>query len=308
MRFPWCEWRPIGTTPIPHLRDVTKLVLHRTEGSTVDGAWSTLNSRRVPSHGISDLTRGIHVQCLDTGDAARSLWHVDQDGCLQWEIVGFSRDTPSESDAWYSQLAALIMRVCTPHLIPAKLTSNDWPGSEGYGRGAPQRMSFDEFYTFEGVLAHQHTPAKSWRPNRYTNAHWDIGQLDVARLVKHLPAPENTMGTLYIDTEGPDEGRAWIVGGRELLDISDSLARAKHVEDYAAAGRIAYLRYAGDIVAKMYPPHQPEVVTVPGAAPPAERVEIPGAPVSVDVSPLSDADVQRIAVAVADEDHRRSAS
>lgn len=293
MRFDWAKWRPIAAQEISHRRDVTKLVLHRTEGSTIAGAWNELNRRKVPSHGLSDLSHGIHLQLVDTAQAAQSLWHVDRDGCLQWEIVGFSRDTPNEPDEWYSQLAALINRICEPHLIPIELTGRDWPGPEGYGRLAPQRMSFDEFYEFEGILAHQHAPAKRWLPNRFTNSHWDVGALDVARLEALLPSAtgDDEMFTT-LDT-GSQIFRVHLPGyGTAISDIANLAYWTGVVKAGRSTGH--YKASSIDELMALIDSQRPESVELVGSA-------------DTDRSGLSDADVSRIATAVADEIQRSGA-
>ena len=197
---------------LEHNRPVDKLVLHRTEGSTIAGAWSTMNSRGVPAHGVSNLNTGEHVQLVDTDAAARSLWHVDQDGCIQWEIVGFSRNTPAENDIWYDRLATLIERICVPLGIPIVLAES-WPGNEGYGRFATQRFSFTEFYDFSGICGHQHAPAKWWKLNSRTNSHWDVGALDVERLQTYLPSSEIGDDMQYI--EDPNGNTAFVTNNAE---------------------------------------------------------------------------------------------
>ncbi len=303
MRFSWAEWRPINAAPIAHLSDVTKLVLHRTEGSTVDGAWSTLNRRKVPSHGISDLGRGIHVQMVDTSEASHALWHVDQGGVLQWEIVGFSRDTPDESDAWYAQLAQLILRICVPHYIPVVLTSKPWAGPEGYGKRASQRMTFDEFATFEGVLAHQHAPAKTWKFNSRTNAHWDIGALDTPRLTRHLPTTETLMLYTTKDTASgtfrvhlPGYGTA-VTTSEDYWRAVAERARGGHLEDRNIDELIA-------LIDSQHPAPPPIDLELPA---PIEVVTPPAVEVVTEQVALSPAELAKIADAVADEIHRRGA-
>jgi len=214
MRLSFAEWRPIPAKTLFHQRPITKLVLHRTEGATLDGAWNTLRNRGVPSHGLSDLRTGHHVQMIDTGEASHSLWHVDRSGVLQWEIVGYSRNTPAEDDVWYSRLADLIRWVCEPHYIPIVFAA-DWPGVEGYGRLAAQRFSIAEWNAAEGVVGHQHAPAKWWLPNRLTNSHWDVGALDVDRLHLYLTNPTEGQDDVDIinDTEASRMWATWSEDG-----------------------------------------------------------------------------------------------
>ncbi len=287
MRFDWCEWKPIGSDWPSHLRPVTKFVLHRTEGSTVAGAYSTLKSRNVPPHGISDFETGEHLQTVDTGEAGSSLWHVDRDGCLQWEIVGFSKNTPFESGEWYAALAELLERVCIPHGIPLEFTGNDWPGPEGYGKKAPQRMSFEEFYDFEGILGHQHAPAKWWKLNSRTNAHWDIGALDVAR----VPIGNNG-GNMFItkSSEAASSCRVWFGSAYfETTFVADW-------EKVVGASRVFVSKHMESAYTKLE-------LGVPLNIPTITLPELP----ELTPAPLSADDVARIAVAVNDEQHRRSA-
>ncbi len=242
MRFSWCEWRPIAATELQHRRPITKFVIHRTEGATLNSAWNTLASRGVPSHGLSDLDQNTHVQMVDTGDAAHSLWHVDRDGCLQWEVVGFSRNTPAENDIWYERLAQLIVRVCVPHQIPVEFIGENWPdtAAEGYGRFAPQRLSFDQFYDFEGVLGHCHAPARWWAIGNRTNTHWDPGGLDIERLTTHLPIGE--IDTMYVAKDTTKEWNWTVEPGAptpvKLIKKTDGL---NWVGPRVSAGTMRYL-------------------------------------------------------------------
>ena len=255
MLFDWATQRQIAARFWGHQAPVSKLCLHTTEGDSLEGAWRTLNARKVPSHLLSDLRSDLHWQLLDTKYAAHSLYHVDRSGVIQVELVGYAAEIGGYDDQWYSRLARLIRRVCDAHGIPLVFTNRAWPATAnaGYGKNAGQRMSFDEWDAFSGIVGHCHAPAKWWLPNRFTNGHWDPGGLDVDRLRTYLYQPsKDPKMNLVIDTEGPDAGGHYIVGMPKMVDVTHSSARSQHVEDFEAAGAVLPLRYGGDIVRKGY--------------------------------------------------------
>ncbi len=217
MRSDWAEWRPINATSLPHRAPITKLCVHTTEGSTLAGAWYTLNDRRVPSHYLYDPKIDEAWQLVDTFEAAHSLWHVDQSGVIQIEVVGFARLVPTYNDIWYQNLARVIADICEEHHISITFRQ-DWPATanEGYGRSTLHRLTFDEWDAFQGILGHCHAPSKWWTPR--TNTHWDPGGLDVDRLARYITDYIAGDGVDIInDTENQRMWAEWSVDGNTTL-------------------------------------------------------------------------------------------
>lgn len=188
---------------------MTVVVLHSTEGSTIDGAVATLKGRGVASHEVVDVREQLVVQLVSLDRPAKSLLNLkggvetnNRGGVIQVEIVGYaSRSSangrpgpimPELDDDELTWLGHYVRQLCAkvaaPFVFPCWFKS--YP--ESYGARNGVRLSFADWLTVEGVIGHQHVPE---------NTHGDPGALDVARMAAlsappvPLPAPPPPLST-----------------------------------------------------------------------------------------------------------------
>lgn len=176
---------PIGSGGRPHGQPVTRICLHTTEGSSIGGAEAAYRARGVPPHVTYHPGDRVGHQHVRLDRAAESLWHVDDTGVLQVELVGFATAAPHWGDDWLSNIA---LDVIVPMLravptIPLRTDVTWLPYPDSYGR-SPARLTFDQWSRTFGIVGHSHAPAKPrpW-PLSKTNAHGDPGALNVPRIV-----------------------------------------------------------------------------------------------------------------------------
>jgi hypothetical protein len=158
------------------------LVLHTTEGSTFEGATSSLDRGAWPHYLMCPRTRR-KLQAVPQSRAGRSLTNraggveTNRENTIQVEIVGFAAESQDWPDDWYEWLGTELGPVLDDVGI-----GRYGPTFVGQEAGwiaradAPQRFSFDAWRAFGGVCGHQHVPE---------NDHWDPGAF---RLDKFLAA------------------------------------------------------------------------------------------------------------------------
>lgn len=161
-----------------------KLLLHSTEGSTIEGAVGAYRAHNSWPHLTVDCPRRRVVQHLPLDVAARALRNhsggvqTNREGtiCVQVELVGTATDPSSIGSAadldWFgSEVVAPIARL-TGVPLRSSVTWAAYPGS--YGLGAGQRLSASAWDAYSGLLGHMHAPE---------NTHGDPGALDVDRIL-----------------------------------------------------------------------------------------------------------------------------
>jgi hypothetical protein len=150
------------------------VVLHTTEGSTIEGAISALDRQNSWPQFMACPRTGRRIQAIDSSLAGKALSNksggveTNRENTIQIEIVGFAHQSQDWSDEWYDWLAEILEPIMDHHGIGKY-------GPTFYGQGAGfvlatanarQRMSFDQWNEFGGVCGHQHVPE---------NDHWDPG-------------------------------------------------------------------------------------------------------------------------------------
>jgi hypothetical protein len=158
-----------------------RLVLHSTEGGSVDGAVDAYRSHGGWPTFTVDPVSGRRVQHYDTDTAARALAHpsgtpaTNNANAVQVEIVGYAeRSMPYLTD---SQLDWLGGQVVAPirHAAPFALTAPRFvPYPDSYGAYAPQRFPWPQWSSFGGVCGHEHVPG---------NDHGDPGAINIDRVL-----------------------------------------------------------------------------------------------------------------------------
>lgn len=157
-----------------------KLLLHTTEGGTVEGAIGAYRKNNSWPHLTVDCKRRRVVQHLPLTVAARSLRNTpggadqtNRDGTIlvQIEIIGSAvgPDIGDRDDLeWFGR--EVVGPICERHIIPltAGVRWVSYPAS--FGTGAAQRLTPAAWDAYSGVLGHQHAP---------DNDHGDPGAIDI---------------------------------------------------------------------------------------------------------------------------------
>lgn len=161
-----------------------KLVLHTLEwngwlrdpGTHPDEPWRWHTA--LPHVVVNPNTREVrqHVPFDRAAYAIRTNDWEDDEYVWQVELWGRAKNVPGYDDNWYSGVAWFIDQV--HKLLGVPLSFADFSVME-YGEYAPQRMNYQTFKRFSGVLGHAHV-------GRGVDTHWDPGRLDVARVVRFL--------------------------------------------------------------------------------------------------------------------------
>lgn len=160
-----------------------KLLLHDTEGSSIEGAIAAYRANNSWPHLTVDCRRRRVVQHLPFNVAARSLQNLpggadetNKDGSIliQIEIVGFvnNRDgtmfSGPDDYRWFGEM--VVGPLCRAWSIPIVSTVRWTAYDDSYGSAAPQRLSVAAWDVYSGVLGHEHAP---------DNVHGDPGAIDV---------------------------------------------------------------------------------------------------------------------------------
>jgi N-acetyl-anhydromuramyl-L-alanine amidase AmpD len=176
-------------------------VPYRDAGVYVDAGaklvWHTTETERLPAydgfapHMTLDPAAGTLWQHIPLDRAARALEHppgtvdTNRADCVQVELIGFARDTPSWPDTHYERVAALARWIEANHAVPRHSTVTF--------ATTPHRLADDEWLRYAGHLGHEHVPAQP-------DNHWDPGAL---RIDLVLAAPLHAL-----ELQGPTLARS----------------------------------------------------------------------------------------------------
>jgi N-acetyl-anhydromuramyl-L-alanine amidase AmpD len=152
---------PIAGTPgLSPAAGRPKIVLHTTEGSTIEGAESAYRASGGSTPHFTISPRGLH-QHIAVNLCAYSLKHpagtaqTNRAGLvIQIEQVGFASETDDWSDAYYDRVGALCRWIARQTDVPLKQVS----GSIHADYSNPRRIPEDEFAEWSGVCGHVHVP------------------------------------------------------------------------------------------------------------------------------------------------------
>jgi hypothetical protein len=162
-----------------------KVMIHTTEGGSVDGA--IVAYKPYPPHMVASYEANRVVQHipLDLHSYALKSDDSDNDPLIQVEICGFAGSTNSWPDDKYRWLAKHVLAPIY-RLRPFELQGPP-QGFHGAGEGivlasASSRIRFTRaaWQNFGGIVGHQHAPAP--------DTHWDPGQLNIDLLLTFLRA------------------------------------------------------------------------------------------------------------------------
>lgn len=204
--------------------DAPKIVLHTTEGDSIDGAVAAFRAHNSWPHMTVDPRRRLRVQHVSLDEAARALRNTatpgqtNRDGrTYQIEIVGHAAtiDQMSHDDlAWLggSVIAPLAKATGTPLVTSVQFYGPDcgWTLATETAR---QRLSPAAWDAYRGILGHQHVPE---------NAHWDPGHINIARILA---------GALEATITHPAEWQAPAFPGHTLRlgEVSDAVRTLKYL-------------------------------------------------------------------------------
>src|SRR3954452_17055459 len=179
-------------------------VPYRDAGAYVDAApklvWHTTETERLPAydgsapHMTLDPALGRLWQHIPLDRAARALEHrpgtveTNRAGCVQVELLGFARDTPSWPRSHYARMATLARWIEANHGVPRRSTVTF--------ATKPHRLADDAWLRYAGHLGHEHVPAQA-------DNHWDPGALRIDLVLStRLPALELQEPMLALDARG----------------------------------------------------------------------------------------------------------
>lgn len=274
-----------------------KLLLHSTEGSTIEGAVGAYTKNNSWPHLTVDCRQRRVVQHLPLDVAARSLRNLsggeetNRDGTIlvQVELVGFATNPATIGTAadleWFGR--EVVAPICGLTSVPAT-TGVAWlayPASYG---ASPVRLSGSAWDGYSGVLGHMHAPE---------NLHGDPGAIDINRI---LAAARGATQEEPLKLDAED--RKWIedhlirtasflTTGRGNALYNPQIARTGFVDDTATTTLNEVIAAARDL------PDVDEVALAAALAP----------LLPPQMQSLSDGDLAAIATVVNDEQHRRSA-
>src|SRR3954468_7403883 len=142
--------------------------------------WHTTETLRLPAYDGSaphltlDPANGSLWQHIPLDRAARALEHppgsveTNRADCVQVELIGFARDTPSWPRAHYARIASLARWIEANHDVPRRSTVTF--------ATTPQRLDSDTWLAYAGHLGHEHVPAQPGN-------HWDPGAFRIELVV-----------------------------------------------------------------------------------------------------------------------------
>ncbi len=162
------------------------LVLHSTEGWSIESAVSTMKANRSMSHTVYDPATNREEVLVDWHDSARSLRNASggvetnrRGRVYQVEIVGFASRMRDYDSHWYDNLANYLRNVCRELDVPLDfpydfIPYNSHPPSS-YGADNGVRLNDAEWDAASGIVGHMHVPE---------NTHGDPG--DITPLIERL--------------------------------------------------------------------------------------------------------------------------
>jgi hypothetical protein len=206
-----------------------KLVLHSTEGGSIEGAVAAYRANNSWPHCTVDPWRRRLVQHVPLNQPARALKNTSAPGetnrlgvVIQVEIVMTARTVAPKGMRSVTELTgedldwlgtAVIGPMCRGAGVPLTTSVQFLGDRAGFtlaSTTARQRLSRQAWEAYAGVLGHQHVPE---------NSHWDPGPLDIDRV---LSAARGLKPTTPPPAPTPDP-KDWLdmATKQELSDLID---------------------------------------------------------------------------------------
>lgn len=195
---PWATKKTIsGQAGQSFTGTARKITLHTTEGSGLPNYASgggtphfTVNPATSEAWQHIALNRSAYT--LKSPGTPNSP-NINAGVNIQFEIIGYAKNTPAYNDAWYSKLAFWVNWVCDDIGVPKSFFSQFVPNSSG-----STRQSQSTWFPASGITGHQNVPG---------NDHWDPGGLDQAKLL-HYMGVSTPPTTVAPPPQGPPQGGA----------------------------------------------------------------------------------------------------
>jgi len=238
-----------GNSAGPYTSPVDKLLLHTTEGGSVEGAIAAYQANNSWPHFTVDFRYGRPPRVVGHLDyrtqAARSLRNLaggvqtNTDGVVQIEVVG-SAVRPDEID-WAAVGSTVVAPICAELGIPV-VSSVTWlPYPASYGNTA-FRLSPVAWTAYKGVLGHQHAPE---------NAHGDPGAIPIGVLLAaanqedDMPYTPEELTTIVRDAVGAEFTQVGDATRTAVFDLArrGALYGARFLaiaDDFVTGGTVYY--------------------------------------------------------------------
>jgi hypothetical protein len=208
-----------------------RLVLHTTQGTTIEGAWNTLSSRGVWPHFLYDMTSRRRVQGIGLDRAAKAMGNraggveTNRQGAIQVELVGLAEWGPTWTDTELSNLAVdIIVPMVRLGYCDLTLPPHGFVGAESGSVSMEysfQRFSNEAWNDFHGICGHQHVPENGDR--------WDPGNIDGDKLV--------ALARFFLDPTFPESPKRkrknvdFIISddGNPAIYVTDRVTGKRHI-------------------------------------------------------------------------------
>ena len=178
--------------------DAAKIVLHRTEGGSIEGAVQAYRGHNSWPHCTVDPVKRRRAQHVPLSRPARALRNTSRQGetnrdrrVFQVEIVGWSAQSPAmttdQLDWLGTEVIGPLARATGTPLVTTVVFHGPDAGWTLAVESARQRLDPPAYDSYRGILGHQHVPE---------NTHWDPGALNVGRIItaaggNHPPTGED---------------------------------------------------------------------------------------------------------------------
>jgi hypothetical protein len=188
-----------------------RVVLHTTEGSTIEGAFDTYTKTRDIPHFTVDMGRRRKAQHLPLDVSATALEHPNGQPetnrvgrTIQIEFIGFAQ-SPDYDDGDYRFLADVLVDIREAGVDFAWTAPefHAYPPPVRLGT-EPWRMDIPTWQQFNGICGHQHVPL---------NSHGDPGAIDIGKLIRFAIGKQAHGGNevaILARVEGQPE--VWCIG------------------------------------------------------------------------------------------------
>ncbi len=181
--FSGASWAPItgATSPSFDPSYPFRGVLHTTETTDYTySPYSYFGHLNPPHFTVVNKPSGVKIyQHFSTNTGSRALRNktggvkTNAGGAIQIEIAWRAANISNLPDAMKDALNSLIDWISSTKGI-SKTSPPFFDDNGGYGTGAPSRMSFAQWQSFNAWCGHQHVPE---------NVHWDPGLIDIDALL-----------------------------------------------------------------------------------------------------------------------------
>jgi hypothetical protein len=202
-----------GSSPGSYTGGPWHLVLHTTEGSSAEGAFSAYRANDTWPHFTAD--EETIYQHIDTSVSASAVLNesggveTNRLSAIQIEMVGFAGSPKSHA------MLALVAELCAWLEEQHGGIPHEWPNGFPKGEGGPHNRSVENWTSRSGWYGHSQCPE---------NVHWDPGELSDDEMAILMGGRD-----VKIEVNGAEQTGAIgakMSGGNSWMDVSDWCAFA----------------------------------------------------------------------------------